>query len=148
DLARTFPGRADGSATERIAHAITPMIQSADLFIDLHTGGTGLSVFPLTGYTLHRDPTILDTQRRMARAFNLPVIWGTDPTLEGRSLSVARDAGVPAIYAEYLGAASCSASGVVAYFDGCLNVMAEFGMIAERPMSRRVEVMVEDDRPG
>lgn len=39
----------------------------------------------------------------MARAFGLPLIWGTDPTLPGRSLSVARDANVPAIYAEYLG---------------------------------------------
>ena len=39
----------------------------------------------------------------MARAFNLPLIWGTDASLEGRSLSVARDAAVPAIYAEYLG---------------------------------------------
>ena len=35
-------------------------------------------------------------QRLMARAFNLPVVWGTDGRFKGTSLSVAREAGVPA----------------------------------------------------
>ena len=52
-------------------------------------------MLPLAGYMLHRDAAVLDAQRRMARAFNLPVIWGTDWRLEGRSLSAARNAGVP-----------------------------------------------------
>ena len=71
-------------------------------------------------------------QRRMARAFNLPVIWGTDPNLEGRSMSIARTANVPAIYTEFLGSGLCAPDGVVAYFEGCLNVMCELGMI-DRP---------------
>jgi predicted deacylase len=49
DLARTCPGRPDGSITERVAYALTQLIQSADFYIDLHTGGTALSVWPLTG---------------------------------------------------------------------------------------------------
>jgi predicted deacylase len=40
DLARTFPGRADGSITERVAFAASELIRTADAFIDLHTGGT------------------------------------------------------------------------------------------------------------
>src|SRR3990172_2849964 len=39
DLARTCPGRPDGSITERIAHALTALIRTADFYIDLHTGG-------------------------------------------------------------------------------------------------------------
>lgn len=148
DLARTCPGKADGSLTERTAHALSELIRKADLYIDLHTGGTDLAVLPLTGYVLHPDPEILDTQRRLARAFNLPVIWGTSPELEGRSMSVARDAGVPAIYAEYLGSATCSGSGVDAYADGVLNVMAEFGMLNRESPPSRVEHLVEDARPG
>ena len=31
DLARTFPGRPDGSVTERIAFELAPLIRSADL---------------------------------------------------------------------------------------------------------------------
>src|SRR5688500_311573 len=55
DLARTCPGKADGSVTERIAFALSELIRTANYYIDLHTGGTRLTVLPLTGYTLHRS---------------------------------------------------------------------------------------------
>lgn len=147
DLARTCPGRPAGSVTERTAHLLSERIRTADYYIDLHTGGQRLCVLPLVGYVLHPDPQVLDTQRRMARAFNLPIIWGTDHRLNGRSLSVARDAGVPAIYAEYLGSAGCDPAGVEAYVEGCLNVMGWLGMIDRRWPRSRVEHVVEDDRP-
>lgn len=147
DLARTCPGRADGSPTERIACALSEEIHRADAYIDLHTGGTELSVFPLTGYSLVTDPVVLETQRHMARAFNLPVVWGTSAALEGRSLSVARDAGIPAIYAEYLGSAAVSEAGVDAYFEGVLNVMAALEMLRRPTPANRVIQIVEDNRP-
>lgn len=146
DLARTCPGRPDGSVTEQTAHAISQLIRAADYFIDLHTGGTTMSVLPLTGYKLVPDEAVRETQRRMAHAFNLPLVWGTDYRLEGRTLSVARDAGVPAIYAEYLGRGLCDLAGIDAYVEGCLNVMAELDMLdRERPESR-VERTVDDFR--
>ena len=146
DLARVCPGRAEGSVTEQTAAAVSELIRAADYYIDLHTGGTTLAVWPLAGYNLHPDGAIRATQRRMARAFNLPVVWGTDPSLEGRTLSVARDAGVPAIYAEYLGGGRCDAAGVAAYVAGCRNVMAELQMIERAQPPSRVEHVVEDDR--
>jgi predicted deacylase len=125
---------------------LSQIIRTADYYIDLHTGGTIMSVLPLTGYKLVPNEAICETQRRMARAFNLPLVWGTDYRLEGRTLSVARDAGIPAIYAEYLGSGLCDSAGVVAYVEGCLNVMAELGMLdRERPISR-VERTVDDFR--
>jgi predicted deacylase len=148
DLARTCPGKGDGTVTEQIACALSRLIRSADFYIDLHTGGTRLSVSPLAGYTMHPDPDVLTQQRRMANAFNLPIVWGSDPRLNGRSLSVARDAGVPAIYTEYLGGGGCSSEGVAAYVDGCLNVLGVLGML-DRPLpASRVRVTVEDDRPN
>ena len=147
DLARVCPGRADGSVTERTAHALSELIRSADYYIDLHTGSTTFSVHPLAGYTLHPDAAILDTQRQMARAFNLPIIWGTSPSHDGRSLSVARDAGVPAIYTEYLGSGVCDPDGVQAYVEGCLNVMGLFKLIDRAPPEPAVRYVVEDDRP-
>lgn len=134
DLARTCPGKPDGSITQRTAYALSQLIETADYYIDLHTGGTALTVFPLAGYVLHPRADILDKQRAMARAFGLPVIWGTDWRLPGRSLSVARDANVPAIYCEYLGGGGCSPAGVEAYVAGCLNVMTWLGMIARRSL--------------
>jgi len=146
DLARTCPGKPDGSITEQTAYALSEIIRAADYYIDLHTGGTIMSVLPLTGYKLVPDEAIREKQRRMAHAFNLPVVWGTDYRLDGRTLSVARDAGVPAIYAEYLGSGLCDPAGIEAYVEGCLNVMAELDMLdRERPASR-VEHTVNDFR--
>lgn len=148
DLARTCPGRPDGSVTERTAWALSELIRSADYYVDLHTGGTELSVFPLAGYCMHDDESVLNVQRRMARAFNLPVIWGTSAKLEGRSLSVARDAKVPAIYCEYLGAATCNPLGVEAYVAGCLNVMSELGLLDRSRPENRVTHVVENREPN
>jgi predicted deacylase len=149
DLARTCPGRADGSVTEQIAFSLSERIRAADYYIDLHTGGTRMCVAPLAGYTLHRDQAVLAAQRRMARAFGLPIIWGTDPDLDGRSLSVARDARVPAIYAEYHGGGGCDQRGVAAYVKGCLNVLADLGMIDRVvPVPASPPLVVEDDRQG
>jgi len=148
DLARVCPGRQNGSVTERTAYALSQLIKASDYYIDLHTGGTGLSVLPLVGYSLHRDRDVLQQQRNMARAFNLPIIWGTSANLDGRSLSVARDAGVPAIYAEYRGSAVCDPRGVEAYVTGCLNVMAMLGMIERKLPASLVEHVIEDHRPG
>lgn len=148
DLARTCPGREDGSITEQIAFALSQLIRSTDFYIDLHTGGTRLMVQPLSGYTLHPDPDVLAIQRRMARAFGLPIIWGTDPNLDGRTLSVARDANVPAIYCEYLGGGRCDPAGIDAYVRGCRNVMIELGMLDGTVASVGEPLLVEDGRPG
>jgi predicted deacylase len=47
DLARTCPGRPDGSVTERIAYELSRLILAADLYIDLHSGGVALEILPL-----------------------------------------------------------------------------------------------------
>ena len=148
DLARTCPGKNDGTITERVAHELSQLIGQADYYIDLHTGGSIMQVDPLVGYNLVSDSSILDIQRSMALAFGLPIIWGTSANLEGRSLSVARDAKVPAIYAEYLGGGECSNAGVQAYVEGCLNVMADIGMIDSRLLPPPAELVVEDPRPS
>lgn len=147
DLARTCPGDQRGSITERVAWQLSELIRSADFYVDLHTGGTEFSLSPLSGYVLHRDAEVLKTQRLMAHAFNLPIVWGTSPDLDGRSLSVARDAHVPAIYCEYLGAATCSEQGVKDYVSGCLNVMGMLKMLRRHPPPNRVEHVVEDPTP-
>ena len=148
DLARTCPGSLVGSITERTAAALTAQIRAADYYIDLHTGGVLYDIWPLAGYTLHPDGAVLERQRAMARAFNLPVVWGTSARLEGRSMSVARDAGVPAIYAEHGGGGGCRGSAVNDYVEGCLNVAAAVGVIDREPTPSRVLYGVEDDRPG
>lgn len=151
DLARTFPGSPDGTVTQQIAAAIAAMIQEADFLIDLHTGGLAVKISPLAGYMLIDNPAVLDQQRTMARAFGLPIIWGTTAKLDGRSLSVARDAKVPAIYAEWGGGGGCDTAGVNDYVQGCLNVLAELKMlprsVAAAPR-HTAPLIVEDPSEG
>jgi predicted deacylase len=129
DLARTCPGRDDGSVTQRIAAALSRLIRTADYYIDLHTAGTVFQMLPLAGYVLHTDPNVLATQRTMARAFGLPIVWGTNGRLDGRSLSIARDAGVPAIYVENGGGGTCDPRRVDENVRGCLNVARAVGLL-------------------
>lgn len=148
DLARTCPGRADGSVTERIAHALSELIRSAEYYIDLHTGGTLFQLIPLTGYVLHANADVLALQRRMAVAFNLPLVWGTTPTLQGRSLSVARDANIPTIYVEHGGGGVCDPAKTDELVAGCYNVMAELDMLRwPHRAGSRVRHIVHDDKP-
>ena len=148
DLARVCPGSTSGSITERTAASLTALIQSADYYVDLHTGGVLYDIWPLAGYVLHADERILERQRAMAEAFDLPVVWGTSARLPGRSLSVARDAGVPAIYAEHGGGCGCRKAAVDDYVEGCLRVAALVGVIEHEAAGSRVRFRVEDDREG
>lgn len=146
DLARTFPGSPDGSITQQIAHEVTQIIKFVDYMIDLHTGGLYSNLAPFSGYTLHPDSAILETQRQMARAFNLPVAWGTSAHLDGRSLSAARDLGVPAIYAEWGGGSGCDPEAVEGYATGCLSVLSVLGMLNISVEQKPILHHIEDDR--
>ncbi|WP_339903979.1 M14 family metallopeptidase, partial [uncultured Cyclobacterium sp.] len=147
DLARTCPGNANGSITEQVAAEISEMIKKADFFIDMHTGGDLFDISPLSGYMLHPNSKVLETQRAMAEAFNLPIVWGTSPELEGRTLSVARDANIPAIYTEN-GGGAFRAEGVDELVEGCENVLQLFGMLPQQKKERKAMVKIEDDQPG
>jgi predicted deacylase len=147
DLARTCPGNPDGSITEQAANALTKLIEAADLYIDLHSGGITMDVYPLAGYMLGESREVLEAARRMARAFGLPLIWGTTDKLDGRSMSVARDAQVPAIYIEYRGEGRCNQRGAQTLYDGCRNVMVEFGIFAQQVPQSAEQIVHEDPRP-
>jgi predicted deacylase len=105
-----------------------------------------MRVSPMTGYVLHRDAKVLDAQRHMARAFNLPIVWGTSPDLDGRTLSIAREAGIPAMYTEWQGSGECDREGVDAEYEGCLNVLGQLGMIVREAPPSRIKHVFEDDR--
>ena len=146
DLARICPGSPDGSVSEQIAHAVSTLIREADFLIDLHTGGRRYDILPLVGYGLVPDADVLEKQRQMAHAFNMPIVWGTTCKLNGRTLSVARDAKVPAIYAEWGGPSPVNKMAVEEYELGCLGVMVALGML-DRPMpDAETEYVLEDDR--
>jgi len=149
DLARICPGNSTGSPSERNAFQISELIKKTNYLIDMHTGGMAHDIYPMAGFMVHPDSDILNKQREMALAYNFPVIWGTDPFPNGRTLSVARDLGIPSIYLEYGGGSGIRNQVVAGYRAGFINVLKLLNM-ADGPCElKSVEerYWVEDSRP-
>ncbi|MCE6988570.1 succinylglutamate desuccinylase/aspartoacylase family protein [Dyadobacter sp. CY323] len=148
DLARICPGDPNGSSSGQAAATISELIREADYLVDMHTGGVMYDIFPLVGYMLHENRDVLEKQRQMAISFPVPVIWGTEPGPDGRTLSVARDAGVPAVYLEYGGGTGIREAVIENYMEGCINLLRNLDMLdgaaSELPLHERY--WVEDSR--
>ena len=137
NLARVFPGSANGSATQIVADEITErVIRGADLLIDLHSAGTNFEMPFLCGY--HGGTgKISDESQRFADIFGADFTWQhSGQPLPGRSLSVAFDLKIPSIYTEGRGGKSVRHSDLQGYIDGVQRVLHELGMVTSAPISR------------
>ena len=134
NLARVFPGRADGSLTEQIAYWISErLIAGADFFIDLHSAGVAYDIPTLAGY-IHQDDDLGRGCLAGAQAFGAPVLWGHPPPVPpGRSISTAMDLGVPCLYTEAAGAGRTRPEDVDCYTQGVLNVMHHLDILPGDP---------------
>ncbi|HEY2893492.1 MAG TPA: succinylglutamate desuccinylase/aspartoacylase family protein, partial [Pirellulales bacterium] len=73
NLNRSFPGNADGTPTEMIAHYLTHhLFPLADVVVDIHTGGRSIDFYPCAHMHLVEDRA----QRRRMVAGTLA--WNTD----------------------------------------------------------------------
>ena len=145
DLARSFPGRPGGTATEQVAHALTEQVmRGADLVIDLHSGGSGFAMPFLCGY---QDDGEQDTAAgRYADAFAATFTWRHEgPPPPGRSLSAAAELRIPAIYVEGHGGLSIRAGELHGYVDGVRRVLHLLGMVADAPPAAHRPVRVRGD---
>jgi predicted deacylase len=146
DMARIFPGDPAGTVTEQLAHALTErFMRHVDFYCDLHSAGQYYAMPPMAGYQLRPEP-LLTVQRGAARAFGMPLIWGT-PGLPGRSLSAAADLGVPSIYAEITGEGRCRPTDVALYLQGLRQLLGHLGLIKFSGEIEEPAWIVEDDRP-
>jgi predicted deacylase len=111
NLNRMYPGRADGSVSERIAYAITTeIIERADYVLDLHCGDGNESLRPYVYQTVTADPRMNESIARLALAFGIDhiVVDRSRPTDPARSIYCSNTAitrGKPAMTVEsgYLG---------------------------------------------
>lgn len=130
NLAREFPGSADGTLTQRVAHALTEhVIAGASLLVDLHSAGVEMAMPLFAGYHENQAPIA----REAAHAFGAPLVWVHDGCAPGRSLSVALDRGVPCLYVEGSGGGGLRGSEVDVYVGGILRIMRLLGLIADVP---------------
>jgi N-alpha-acetyl-L-2,4-diaminobutyrate deacetylase len=125
NLARTFPGHADGSCTERLAAAIFDVARLADFLIDLHSGGVEYNFVPLAGF--YGEPVAGNPSFDAARRFGLPYAWQVPPT-DGVLSHECWKLGITAIGCEYLGAGQLSEAGVSNYVTGILSCLKMWGI--------------------
>lgn len=72
NLNRCYPGRADGTVSERIAHAITTeVIEKSDYLLDLHCGDGNESLRPYVYQTVTGNRAIDEDCSRLCLAFGI-----------------------------------------------------------------------------
>ena len=137
NLARVFPGDANGTITQRIAYWIgEKLLRHADFYIDLHSGGATYNIPTLIGY-IHDAGELGQRSAAGARAFGAPVLWGHPmPMAPGRTVSAATDFGVPSLYTEAPGGGYARPDDVACFVQGVRNVMAWLAMLDASPQPR------------
>lgn len=125
NLNRMFPGRPDGSASERLAHwLVTEVYPGADAYLDLHGGDLSEALLPFSLF-----PSGSDASRALATAFGLPI--AVQAGGEGYTINAAAQVGTPGIIAEIGGNGLWDAAGVTLMTDGIDRVLRHLGMIAD-----------------
>ncbi|MEZ5399842.1 MAG: succinylglutamate desuccinylase/aspartoacylase family protein [Bryobacteraceae bacterium] len=126
NLARVFPGRADGTASEALAHGLgEQVIGGADFYLDLHSGGVGWTMPSMAGYDASDERS-----RAGAFAFGAPVIWGHPSTPPGRTVSFAKSRGIPFLYTEARGGARVHPDDLAMMKRGIRNLLRHIGAMA------------------
>jgi predicted deacylase len=101
NINRVFPGDPDGSPTERLAHWLfAHLLDGADAYVDLHSGGIDEVLDDFVGYRLTGDPQLDAKTADMAGALGIEdVIFGMNAD-GGNSHAAAARQGIPAILVE------------------------------------------------
>lgn len=147
NLNRSFPGNADGTPTQQIAHYIAKILMPmADALLDLHSGGATLDFIPcVNAYRL--EGSLRERTLALARGFGAPLTILFDDRGEERTiLATARRLGLPALTTEMGGGATLSISGLALCLAGVRRVLAQLGILpfegpeATPPATRTVEI--------
>lgn len=143
NLARAFPGDAQGAPVARVAEVLTrEVLARADALIDLHTAGRECDMPLLAGYCETGAGAADAPARQMAMGFGAEFIWRHDQTAPGRTLSVMRARGKPAIYVEAAGGGALHDATLRRYRDGVSGAMAALGMREAQPPHERAPIAV------
>lgn len=131
NLARLFPGNAQGSPTERLAAALFAFavhnLTEADLLVDLHSGGSRYRYLPMAGFR-QIDNAARAPSEEAARHFGIDRIWGI-ANLRGMFNAETARHGIPTLGTEITGHGACREGDVNIYTQGLLNLLRYRGML-------------------
>jgi predicted deacylase len=139
NMNRVYPGKADGTVSERAAFLITrQVIDQCDHLIDLHGGDTDESLRPYCYWNKTGDEKLDAVSRDMALAFGLDhIIISTDRPKdpnESRYLeNTATTRGKASLTAEAGYAGTTDADDMGSLLNGCLSVLRYFKILPGEP---------------
>ena len=143
----SFPGKADGTFAEAMAHAIlSDWAHDADCLADMHGGDLCENVAHFTICQTVGDAEFDARNMAIASCFDSELIVRLDPghlDAPGRSCTGRAASRRHAAFSEAGRIGLIEEKNVLFHFEGILRVAALFGMIAEAPPRRRVAQVVE-----
>ncbi len=161
NLNRVYPGKADGTVSERIAFQITrEVIERADYVIDIHCGDGNESLRPYSYWDVKAGGTeVVEKSKQLALAFGLEriVMDSERPTDPANSLycsTTATTRGKPAITVESGGLGATDNESIALIERGVMNVMRHLKMIegqarmVEHPMFIDRSVVLRSEATG
>jgi predicted deacylase len=136
NLNRVYPGKTDGTVSERIAYQITKeVIERADYVMDLHCGDGNESLRPYSYWDVNAsDPSVVERSKQMALAFGLDHIVmdrdrPRDPAASLYCSTTATTRGKPAITTESGGLGVTDHESIARIEWGVVNVMRHLKML-------------------
>jgi predicted deacylase len=127
DLARVFPGKPDGTATERLAHAVcSKILPRVNYAIDFHSGGTRGTSYLISGF-VGVEGELGRKSYEVAKLFPFETLWRVSPWAKFASACAERN--VVAVVVETTGQGRADSGDVEALKVGIRNVMKSLGMI-------------------
>jgi len=132
---RFYPGRMDGTQTERASYLITKqVVEPADHLIDLHGGDLDESLRPYSYWTKTGNEKQDATSREMLLAFGLDHIIISadrpkDPAASRYLENTASTRGKPSLTAEAGHAGTTEPQDIEALTNGCISVMRYLRML-------------------
>ena len=139
NLNRCYPGRPDGTVSDRIAYAITTeIIEHADAVLDLHCGDGNEWLRPYVYQAVTADEKLNQSIARLALAFGVDHILvdrnrPADPAKSIYCSTTAITRGKPAMTVEAGSLGQTDGASVETIVNGVRGVMRELGMTAEGP---------------
>lgn len=136
NLNRVFPGKAKGTVSERIAHAMHQYQQAADFFIDLHGGDIHESLIPFVIYSNLGGEKLANESRLASAAVGFPYVVGS--VSDNGSIGAAALAGTPGFLAELGQCGRWSNGEVEEYIEATYNVLRALGVLTGEVISHKV----------
>lgn len=131
NLNRVFPGKENGTESERLAFWLHKKVFSqVDVVLDLHGGDMIEALVPFTIYQASEDLKVMNEAQKIASIFGLPYVVKSESQVKGSTYSAVTSLGKLGIIAEagQQGILDESSSNLLQ--DGVKNVLKYIGMLS------------------